>query len=249
MSAETSGPPFRVLYSGPNERIEIDIVTIHGLGSNAEWAWTWKGEKGHVNWLRDSNMLPAVIPYARIITYNYESQWHINAPKTRLELCGEHFVKDLDYFRRDERDRPLLIVAHSLGGLVVIHGLLHANCTENLKYIPRNTAGFLALGTPFRGTEMQSLAAIVTQCLKFLGSHDGLTADLNLDNDHLADKVNDFCVLKNQLGIPSYCFFELLKSDYGKKDKIPGLFKKIIVQEASAHIPGWGRVGLNTDHF
>lgn len=65
-------------------------------------------------------MLPAYVPRARIIAYRYESRWHTKAPITRLQLCGEGLVQALHAFRQDnERDRPLLFLGHSLGGLVV----------------------------------------------------------------------------------------------------------------------------------
>ncbi|KAI0883242.1 uncharacterized protein GGS22DRAFT_37755 [Annulohypoxylon maeteangense] len=253
MSQRTVPSPLEVLYSRPHdstdERIEIDIIAVHGLGSNVDWSWIWKDGVKQIHWLKDPDMLPAVVPNARIITYSYESRWHANAPKTRLELCGEELARSIHDFRAEIQDRPVLFIAHSLGGLVVIHALLYANRTEDLKYLPQETAGFIALGTPFRGTGMHSLAETVTRFLTPLGSHDGLFTDMKLDDKHLADKVHEFCELRNKLEIPSWCFIELLESDYGKKVGIPWVFKGIVVEEASAHIPGWGRTGLNTDHF
>ncbi|KAI1444672.1 hypothetical protein F5Y02DRAFT_389498 [Annulohypoxylon stygium] len=96
---------------------------------------------------------------------------------------------------------------------------------------------------------MKGVAKLIAWCLQLFGSYDGLIADLDPDNKHLADKVHNFCLLKQREMIPSTCFFELLESDYTKKTWIPGSFKGIVVKEASAHIPGWGRTGLNTDHF
>ncbi|KAI1452155.1 hypothetical protein F4805DRAFT_46261 [Annulohypoxylon moriforme] len=252
MSKITVRSPFEVLYSRPHdstdERIEIDIIAVHGLGSNVDWSWTWKDGERKVHWLKDPDMLPATVPNARIITYSYESRWHANAPKTRLELCGEELARSLHDFRAEIPDRPILFIAHSLGGLVVVHALLYANRTDELKYLPEKTAGFIALGTPFRGTGMQGLAETVTRFLTPLGSHDGLFTDMNLNNKHLTDKVHEFCELRNKLDIPSWCFIELLDSDYGKKIGIPWISRGIVVEEASAHIPGWGRTGLNTDH-
>ena len=40
----------------------------------------------HVNWLADENLLPAKLPDSRIITFNYESKWLLEAPKQRRSL-------------------------------------------------------------------------------------------------------------------------------------------------------------------
>lgn len=66
-------------------------------------------------------MLPAQVPQARIIAYNYDSKWHADAPKTRLRLCGEDLVASLTSFRTDCVDRPTIFIGHSLGGNVIQH--------------------------------------------------------------------------------------------------------------------------------
>ena len=66
-------------------------------------------------------MLPARVRNSRIIVYNYESRWHTNAPKTRLQLCGEELIDSIHSFRGGDSDRPLVFVGHSLGGNVIVH--------------------------------------------------------------------------------------------------------------------------------
>ncbi|RYP81620.1 hypothetical protein DL770_005828 [Monosporascus sp. CRB-9-2] len=223
--------PLEILYPGPTDpdKIKIDIVAVHGLGSDVNWSWAWKNGAKCVHWLKDPEMLPAIIPNARIMAYSYESRWHRNASKTRLELCGEELARNMHNFRTNIPDRPVIFIAHSLGGLVVLHALLYADRTDELKYLPARTVGFAALGTPFRGTKMQSLAEIVARLLAPVGSHDGIITELKQDAKSLTDKVHAF--------------------DYGKKLSIPGLFRGRVVDEESAHVPGWERAGLNTDHF
>lgn len=106
------------------------IVAVHGLGSNVDWSWIWQdrtGQRTRVHWLKDLDMLPAVVPNARILAYNYESRWHANAPQTRLQLCCENLVQSLedfycrDEFYRRESKRPILFIGHSLGGLVILY--------------------------------------------------------------------------------------------------------------------------------
>ncbi|KAI1202102.1 hypothetical protein F5X97DRAFT_288002 [Nemania serpens] len=235
-----------------NSNIEVDIVAVHGFGLDADWSWTWQDKKGRrrpVHWLKDLNMLPNIIPHARIIAYSYESRWHADAPKIHLQLCGEDLVRRLHNFRTDVPERPIIFIAHSLGGLVVLHGLLYADRVEQLKYLPLSTVGFAPLGTPFSGTKMQDLAKKVAWLMAPMGSHDGIITELEQDGKHLADDVHTFGQLRNRLDIPTTCFFELYNSDYGKKIGLAGWSKGRVVEEESAHVPGWGRAALHTDHF
>ncbi len=97
------------------------IIAVHGLGSNVDWSWTWKDGDKRINWLQEPTMLPGKVPKSRIIVYNYESKWHANAPKTRLQLCGEELIHSIHRFRRDAPSRPIVFIGHSLGGNVVVN--------------------------------------------------------------------------------------------------------------------------------
>jgi len=54
-----------------------------------------------VNWLADKDLLSAKMPHARIMAFNYESQWHKNAPKQRHDLCAEQLLTALDNKRKE----------------------------------------------------------------------------------------------------------------------------------------------------
>jgi hypothetical protein len=110
------------------------IVAVHGLDGKRDKSWT---AKNNVNWLRD--LLPADIPQARIFSWGYEAKTHgtfsiksqtiyDHARSLVSDLCREgrltevrkayvgivHKLNDLQ-----TRRRPIIFVAHSLGGLVV----------------------------------------------------------------------------------------------------------------------------------
>ncbi|KAH8751120.1 hypothetical protein F5883DRAFT_578658 [Diaporthe sp. PMI_573] len=106
-------PPLEVVYENEGD-VEVEcafqnpqlrpsltrssIIAVHGLGANVDWSWTWKDATDpgrHVKWLQDPDMLPAVVPKSRIMLYNYDSKWHANAPRTRLQLCGEDLVRSM----------------------------------------------------------------------------------------------------------------------------------------------------------
>ncbi|ETS84294.1 hypothetical protein PFICI_02319 [Pestalotiopsis fici W106-1] len=242
--------PLEILYPGQSDKsIEVDIVAVHGLGANVDWSWIHKDGPREINWLRDSDMLPAQVPQARIIAYNYESKWHSDAPKTRLRLCGEDLIVSLDVFRADCRDRPLMFIGHSLGGNVIQHGLLYADRESDYRSVIEATTGLIFLGTPFRGSKMQPLAVFAAALMTPMGSHSGIVKNLGYDDVDLHDNLHDFCRLCNRLSLTSCCFFELDSTDYGRKAGISGIIKGMCVEEASACITGHDRFSLQTDHF
>ena len=78
---------------------------MHGLAANPVYTWikkvpahdentkygrlNSKGER-EVMWLKD--LLPAVVPYARILKYNYGSSYLVNAPKESLRSLAERLA-------------------------------------------------------------------------------------------------------------------------------------------------------------
>ncbi|KAL6695503.1 hypothetical protein J3F84DRAFT_374542 [Trichoderma pleuroticola] len=258
INASIHRSPIEVLYNGRADKdsIDVDIIAVHGLGSNVDWSWTWRDTStgSTVHWLRDTYMLPSIVPNARIMAYNYDSKWNWDAPKTRLELCGEDLIICLHSFRQREgvQDRPILFIGHSLGGLVIEYGLLHAKSTPQYKSLLDYSIGFISLGTPFRGSQMQGLAKTAARFLSMGGSHKGIIGDLALNNQTLLDKLHGFCRLRDEISLPACCFFELKQTNYGTRLRLPsfiGLFKGIVVPEDSACVPGWKRVPLETDHL
>ncbi|KAK4205472.1 hypothetical protein QBC40DRAFT_36074 [Triangularia verruculosa] len=228
---------------------EVDIIAVHGLGSNVDWSWRWKDGDKHIDWLRDPNMLPTKVAKSRIIVYNYESRWHADAPNTRLQLCGEELVHSVHAFRSNTSRRPIIFVGHSLGGNVIVHGLLYANSEERYKYLPEVTVGLVFLGTPFRGTKWQPFADSVAQLMQPAGAHRGIIRELGFDEPVLLDKLHCFCRLLNSLSTPVSCFNELYDTDYGRRFGVGGVARGMVVEEASACIPGLDRYALQTDHF
>ncbi|KAI0405415.1 hypothetical protein F4802DRAFT_597245 [Xylaria palmicola] len=138
----------------------VDIVAVHGLGANPSWAWVRKvkmndtGEEKTVKWLEQEDMLRKEIPNARIMTFNYESKWHANAPKQRRALCAEQLLAALHDQRKAAgiEHRPLIFIGHSFGGIVIEQALVTANTHDNYRHLAIATTGIIFLGTPHRGT-------------------------------------------------------------------------------------------------
>jgi hypothetical protein len=105
---------------------------------------------------------------------------------------------------------------------------LYAHRQTQYQYITENTIGFISLGTPFRGTDMQPIAQLAAWIMAPFGSHWGIIADLGYDNAALRDEIQEFGILVKNLNISTHCFFEQFKTDYGKRFGVPGIIKGMV---------------------
>ncbi|KAK0728285.1 hypothetical protein B0T26DRAFT_848594, partial [Lasiosphaeria miniovina] len=113
-------------------------------------------ERG-VYWPRD--LVPITVPYARIFTYGYNT--HIGYPggppmlSNTVSGIAQDFLVALESERRTESTRPLLFVAHSLGGIIVKKMLLLSRDCHQAHFgrILESTAGIIFFGTPHAGAD------------------------------------------------------------------------------------------------
>ena len=99
------------------------VIAVHGLGGH--WQTTWTDENGSL-WLRD--FLPSQLRNTedarinpRIMSYGYNSNTAFSRAVTNIEVEAEALLDRMDGNReRDgEKSRPIIFIAHSLGGLIV----------------------------------------------------------------------------------------------------------------------------------
>ncbi|KAI9691166.1 MAG: hypothetical protein M1822_008786 [Bathelium mastoideum] len=142
----------------------IDVVAIHGLGAHPDDTWSKNG----VNWLSDQEMLPAVMPEARILRYGYESAWFgPDAMRQRVSTVAKRLLLTLRRKRKDSPLRPLIFIAHCFGGLVVLQTLLDAkNDEDEWPGLFKLTIGLVFFGTPFRGAEGLKQSEILEAALQ-----------------------------------------------------------------------------------
>ena len=111
------GPTYGLftLYESSESTVpEMDIVFVHGLQGDATGTWA----TSKLCWPKD--LLPADLPATRIMTFEYNTLV-LNEPPPQIRDLAKILLDSLIINRRLSRagSRPLVFVAHSLGGLLV----------------------------------------------------------------------------------------------------------------------------------
>lgn len=98
--------------------IHHSIVAIHGLETNSERTWVYKKGGTETEWLRDPQMLPQVVPNARIFTYDWEANFYRDSTDQTLR---EHATSLLAHLKDKlgSEPKPILFIASCFGGLVL----------------------------------------------------------------------------------------------------------------------------------
>jgi pimeloyl-ACP methyl ester carboxylesterase len=138
------------------------VLFIHGLTGHREKTWT-KGEAEP--WPK--SLLPRDLPTARIIMYGYDADilrlTDKNVGQNTIQDHAKNLINDLCALRKDAIGRPIIFVAHSLGGLIIQDAL--QSCTnpndEIQSDILSSTRGVAFLGTPHAGADVEKFATAV----------------------------------------------------------------------------------------
>ncbi|KAI2641955.1 hypothetical protein GGS21DRAFT_486809 [Xylaria nigripes] len=219
------------------------IVAVHGLGAHPKYTWTChasaKGSKEKVHLLE---LLADSFLDARIISFEYNSDWLIDAPVTTAQQIGEKLLQQLVEYRKSQEQRlPIIFIGHSFGGIVIKQALCRS---AEAKPFIQDTSGILFLGTPHQGSPMSFFGNIITWITSLLGSSNGLMLALQYRSAELSDLDSRFDDVRKSLADAKiYSVYEM------KPSYIFGyLSLGLIVDRNSAKGPADEAVGVNTDH-
>ena len=120
-------------------------------------------DREKVYWPR--HLLPETLPTARVLVYGYDSKigHALGTPisqNTVYDIASD-LLKSLEANRRSQPSRPLVFIAHSLGGIIGKEALRQAHGCEthhhHLRQIYESTAAILFFGTPHGGADPRGL--------------------------------------------------------------------------------------------
>jgi len=205
--------PITICEGGSNP--DLDIIFVHGLMGDPYKTW----EKDGVFWPKQ--LLGAVLPNARIITYGYDADVVrlFSAVSTNTIFAHSRgLIKAIHRSVSGQADkRPIMFVAHSLGGILVKDGLHWAKEQRdysNVYEVFRRTKGILFLGTPHRGAyggyaDFGKLLQRLTSIFLHENNHH-LLSSLKSDSETLERLSESFARMLNDRSFIVHSFVEEL---------------------------------------
>ncbi|KAJ8127927.1 hypothetical protein O1611_g5708 [Lasiodiplodia mahajangana] len=196
----------------------------------------------YVSWL--STLLPHDFPNARIMSFQQDTSYLVNAPVKTIEECGQELLRGVQSMRarKEEIQRPILFIGHSFGGIVIKEALVQAKEKAHTDHsILKSTIGILFLGTPHNGAWSTALGDIMIDCTSSLGSNRKIMDGLRYQSRKLTELQREF----------EECYKQGIISIYESRRTIMGGFLPImVVDEDLATIRNECErpIKLNTDH-
>lgn len=149
------------------------------------------------------------------MTFGYDADviklWGM-AGGNNLRNHGKNLAFAVSDQRRSCRERPVIFIAHSLGGLVCEQALLH--CQEgkkNLEKVLQSTRGIIFMGTPHGGADLANWGFNLAQSLNIVRrTNSAILEPLRQKSEVLTAVQQQFQQLlgKPSVNIEIYCFFE-----------------------------------------
>ncbi|KAM5359546.1 hypothetical protein ACJZ2D_014402 [Fusarium nematophilum] len=210
------------------EGVNMDICVVHGLGGNA--IDTWTADNG-VMWPRDLLPCSDYFIKSRVMTFGYDSDLTDKKSLMSLEHWAVTLLHDLDQVRtaEQEKKRPLILVCHSLGGLVVRKAMTLLS-TSGIKGISLSRCGLVFLATPHTGTTKADWNdCILLTAQAAVGIRPDILHHLQAFNPVSVWDKRAFFKLNPQP--PFRCFAE------GRKQTIKGIDQTIVTQDSATLDP------------
>jgi pimeloyl-ACP methyl ester carboxylesterase len=186
------------------------------------------------------------LPSARIMTFGYDADviklWGM-VGGNNLRNHGKSLATDVSDRRRKDTERPLVFIAHSLGGLVCEQALLICREGEpSLEKVFKSTKGIIFMGTPLGGADLANLGYKLAKCINTVRKTNfQIVGNIQRNSEILLAVQQQFRqLLQNSgTGISVYCFFE---------EKAVGAVG-FIVPEASAVLPQYPNQSIAGNHM
>ncbi|MCJ1355983.1 MAG: hypothetical protein MMC33_005977 [Icmadophila ericetorum] len=210
-SDEVRGPFGLTLLHEPSDPL-IDFIFVHGLRGGSRKSWSKTESPAHY-WPKE--WLPAEPRFrnVRIHTFGYNSDWlerkgsNLTVHDFGQALLGE--IQNSPSMGQRGQDTPLVLVGHSMGGLVIKKVLLLAKQNPNYRQIAARIHSMFFLAVPHRGADA---ARFLNNVLKATISHGAKSyVESLIPNSEAIQIINDE-FRHAYHGVQLWSFFETVKT-------------------------------------
>ncbi|KAL2632106.1 hypothetical protein R1flu_016792 [Riccia fluitans] len=242
---------------------KLEVVFIHGLQSDFSdqtsflSAWSVRDDPSNC-WLK--SWLSNRFPESRIICVSYDASPVKTSTEGRLDMYTtvENLVMSLVKLGEIGQNCPVILVGHSLGGLVAtticikVHHQASLKRTDRIMYenFRNNIRGLFFFSTPFKGVKLSSLGTLggikcwglkVGQKSNLMGDLELFAEDTSRSNQEFAQLKQDYHWKTHGVVESSNTLFSGIASPSGEQ----------FVMEASARADFLDNFNVlpNTDHF
>ena len=145
-------------------------------------------------WLRD--FLEKDLPQCRTLIYGYNAKLHSRGINTLLDYCAE-LMEELKLIRAapEESRRPLILLGHSFGGLIIAQTLVKAKQHDRdtnpaLACLYDSIIGLMFFATPHRGLLIDDIQAMIGEDTTHPRA--ALVEQIGYNSQWLAEQLSDF---------------------------------------------------------
>lgn len=142
-----------VFYTPRSKDHQVDVLAVSGLGSHPFGSFASK-EDGNM-WLSDT--LPEDMPSARVIVYGYNTRVHNSSSFADMDDLASSLQTAVVNLWEMKGKKALILLGHSMGGLVIKQMLARMLETESLHDLLHHITGALFFGVPNDGMDVDPL--------------------------------------------------------------------------------------------
>ncbi|KAF7559267.1 hypothetical protein G7046_g4900 [Stylonectria norvegica] len=226
-----------------SEQELVDLVFVHGLGGNLRG--TWKQEGTHEPWFSKPEFLGRLKGNVRALSFGYNANRFGDVANTRIIHHANDLLRNLVLKRLDEPNRPLILIAHSLGGLIVKRAILLCATNDDWGAIKSSTKSIIFMGTPHMGSEKAEDLVVVQKLASLMKFQTPIATNLSKELKIFSTAVQD---INMEFTIDVHRSIELLCCYESHPQRLPNGSKEIIVPQWSAVLQGVDNIDLNCTH-
>ncbi|KAK0706330.1 hypothetical protein B0T26DRAFT_755844 [Lasiosphaeria miniovina] len=221
----------------------VDFVFVHGLNGGSRRTWSATSDPSTF-WPKEWLPSEAGFRHVRISSFGYDSDWTKSQPSTlTIHDYGQALLADLynSLSLRKNGNTPIVLVAHSMGGLIVKKAYLLARRDPIYQEFAKRIHSLYFLATPHRGADSTSfLTTFISMSLGSSGSKSFVkelipgSGTLQVINDEFRHVCQD---------VHLWSFFEGLPTQVGPK------YLTVVEKESAVlGLPGEHTQFLQADH-